>query len=225
MSERPIGKEKRAYPRIVAPATAHLLRGEERLEYPVRDISRSGVFLFTSELPAPLGEPVEVELGLDDAGTPLRLPAEVVRSVAVEGAEGALLGVGLEFVGLTEAQVAGLSELLTRIALGRGGQRRAYPRIACRLEVWCTTQQRRRCLVKDLSRGGAGLWLEDTPELGQPIHLELVATGGQMLQVEGRVVSAESPAPGQPYARIGVKFTPLSSEQRDELDRFLLTLL
>ncbi len=217
--------ERRAYPRIAAPVRAFVLREEDRFEVPVRNISRTGLFVFTPKPLAEIGEELALDLQLGDDLPVATVRAEVVHSVPAPPPGTGLLGMGLSFAKLTPNQEQQIDLLLGRLMDGSGGGRRAYPRIAHRLDAWCTTTERMRGVLRDISASGVGLWLEKPVPLGQRITVEIERDGRDPMKLVGKVVSVTTPATGAPFLCVGVQFDPMNEEQREELQDFLHALL
>jgi c-di-GMP-binding flagellar brake protein YcgR len=217
--------ERRVHPRIAAPVRAQILNSVgERRELPVRDISRGGLFVFTPRLPAPLGSLVTVELFVPNTTFVAQLQAEVVRSV--EGEAGGLLGVGLQFAEQSPEQKSALDALLAKLLEGSGGERRAYPRISHRVELSGNGMAGVRVVLRDLSRGGAALWVSKPLTTEMPLHLSFPALAkGAPLKLSAKVVVTYPARSGEPYQLIGVQFDKPSPEQQKALDTYLSDLL
>lgn len=217
-------KELRAHPRISAPLRACLLNDRgERSEIPVRDISLGGLFLFTPNLVAQVGEVRTLELGTQDGGFFLTVQAEVVRAVMAPDTD-ELLGIGMQFTGLGPDQKARLGELMARLIEGKGGDRRAFPRLSYRVTVLCDGAVTATALLKDLSLGGAGLWLDTPVAIGQEVTLQVEGTK-TALRLPGRVVSTRWPRHDEPFAQAGIQFTTLDDATVAALRVFLRNLL
>lgn len=217
--------EQRKHPRISAPAVARLRKDSgEEFELPVRDISLGGVFVYVHQAPAAIGEQVDLALALREGPPSVRLRAELVRTVpSPEGHW--LLGVGLHFVDVTAEQRQGLERLLDEILKGDGGQRRAWPRISTRLDVWCSAAKSVRAVLRDISEGGVGLWLDRPVALGEALNIELDRPNAPSLKLTGVVRSFRQAPSGTLYHQVGVQFEGLTDERRDELHQFLVKLL
>ena len=72
-----------------------------------KDISTGGMFVVT-DAPFELGEQLTISLATPSTWEPLSLLAEVCRTAANEDGEA---GIGLKFVGLTDAQLVALIDL------------------------------------------------------------------------------------------------------------------
>ena len=217
-------EELRAHPRISAPARAFLISETKgRVELPVRDVSRGGIFLFTPEGLMQVGEEVQLEVGLPDGSFTLQLWGLVVRQLLAPKGEA---GVGLKFVRLTPEIDERLVDLLRRLIDGGGGKRRAYPRISHRVSVWCTGSKEVRALLKDLSLGGAGLWLDTPLAVEEQVTMQLHrADGSGTLELKARVVSTRWAMDDDPYDQAGVEFVDLNDSQRNALKEYLNRLL
>jgi c-di-GMP-binding flagellar brake protein YcgR len=217
--------ERRIYRRISAPARAQVVRQDgTRMELPVRDISLGGLFLFARELPAPVGEQITVELHLPASTYVVRLAAEIVRSVESE-TPGELLGVGLRFVDPTPEQRAALDGLMLKLLEGPGGERRAYPRISHHVAVRCTSAPGLTAILRDLSHGGAGLWVDRPVPFGTTLSLEVARPGKPPLTLPGIVVAPSPARPGEPYSQVGIRFQSMTPDRQAELDRYLEDLV
>jgi c-di-GMP-binding flagellar brake protein YcgR len=217
--------ERRVYRRISAPARAQVIRGDgTRLELPVRDVSLGGIFLFTRELPAPMGEELNVEIHLPSSTYVVRLRAEVVRSVESDK-PGELLGVGLRFVDPTPEQRVALDGLMLKLLEGPGGERRAYPRISHHVAVRCTSAPGLTAILRDLSHGGAGLWVDRPVPFGTTLSLEVSREGKPPLTLPGIVVAPAPARSGEPYSQVGIRFQSMTPDRQGELDRFLEDLV
>lgn len=217
--------ERRAHPRIAAPVRAFVLREEDRFEVPVRNISCAGLFIFTPKSLAEIGDELALDLQLGDDPPAATVRAEVVHTVPASEPGTGLLGMGLSFAKLTPNQQQQIDLLLARLIDGSGGGRRAYPRIAHRLDAWCTTTERMRGVLRDISASGVGLWLEKPVPLGQRITVEIERDGRDPMKLEGKVVSVTAPPAGAPFISVGVQFDPMPEAQQQEVQDFLHSLL
>jgi c-di-GMP-binding flagellar brake protein YcgR len=217
--------ERRVYRRICAPARAQLIRDDgNRMELPVRDVSLGGIFLFTRELPAAIGEELSVEIHLPASTYVVRMRAEVVRSVESE-TPGELLGVGLRFLEPTPEQRVAMDGLLLKLLEGPGGERRAYPRISHHVVVRCTSAPGLTAILRDLSHGGAGLWVDRPVPFGTTMSLEVSRAGKPPLTLPGIVVAPTPAKQGEPYSQVGIRFQSMTPDRQGELDRFLEELV
>src|SRR5689334_6240680 len=189
------GEELRAHPRISAPMRAFVHPKEGRpYELPVRDISVGGVFLVTTSAICRIGEVIDVELAQPDAAGGFLVKAEAVRSVMVPGKEDQL-GIGFQFVDLRPEQQEALRHFVGGLLAGAGGQRRAYPRVSHRVAVQCTAVREVRAVLRDISVGGARLFVEVPLAVGERIALQLERDRGGPLRLIGQVVSTFWAAP------------------------------
>ena len=194
------------------------------MELPVRDVSLGGVFLFTRELPAPIGELLQVEVHLPASTYVVKLSAEVVRSVESQ-TPGELLGVGLRFVDPTPEQRLALDSLMLKLLEGSGGERRAYPRISHQVAVRCTSAPGLTAILRDLSHGGCGLWVDRPVPFGTTLTLEITRQGKPPLTLPGIVVAPSPARPGEPYSQVGIRFQSMTPDRQAELDRYLEDLV
>lgn len=217
--------DKRRFPRITAPAAATMiLENGDTYLYPVRDISRGGVFLYAPNAPLPMGTAVTLEIASASGDARVKLGAELIRTVMRPDRD-EMLGMGFEFADLSEEQSASLDAFLSVILRGPGGERRAYPRISHRVDVWCSLNRGLKGLLKDLSEGGAALWLEPPVSEGEPITIEIDAPGKLALKLRGRVRSVREAAAGGPWVDVGVEFEWKDPSQQQVLRAFIHSLV
>jgi c-di-GMP-binding flagellar brake protein YcgR len=222
----PGGAELRAHTRISAPVRAFVHPAEGRpYEVPVRDISLGGVFLLTPKQICNVGEAVNVELAAPDATGGFLLRAEAVRSVLSTESESGLLGMGFQFVEMRHEQQEALKSLITLLLAGGGGERRAYPRVSHRVAVQCTSVRQVRAVLRDLSVGGARLFVEVPLAVGERIAVELERNQGGPLRLVAQVVSTQWSRPEEPYDQAGVQFIDMNDAAEAELRAYLAGLL
>lgn len=215
--------ELRAHPRIVAPARAFLLSGPRgRRELPVRDLSLGGLLLLAPPGVFRVGEEHALELTLPDDSFVVPVRARAVREAI--GPEGEA-GVGMKFVDPDAVTRNQLAELMRRLLAGTGGNRRAYPRISHRISVECVGAKKVRALLKDLSVGGAGLWLDTPVAMEEELTLILHRERGESLRVRARVVATRWAMDDDPYDQAGVEFIGLDDASRAALHAYLIALL
>jgi len=218
------GRERRVHRRIAAPARAHIVRADgSRLELPVRDVSLGGIFLFTKELPAPVGDTVTLEIHLPASTYVARVDAEIVRSV--EEPAGQLLGIGCRFMEPSPDQRLALQLLLTHLLEGAGGERRAYPRVSHRVALKCSSRPPFSVFLRDLSHGGAGLWVDEPLDVGSALTIEIDRSPKDPLSLAGTVTSCAPREKGEPYVGLGLRFENVSPQRQAELDAYLEALV
>jgi c-di-GMP-binding flagellar brake protein YcgR len=219
------GEEQRAHPRISAPMRAFVHPEKGRpYELPVRDISLGGLFLLTTQAICRIGEVIDLELAEPDAAGGFLVKAEAVRSVLVPGKDDQL-GIGFQFVDLRPEQQEALRRFVSGLLAGSGGQRRAYPRVSHRVAVQCTAVREVRAILRDISMGGARLFVEVPLASGERIALELERDRGAPLRLIGQVVSTYWAQPEEPYDQAGVQFIDMTEDTRAELREYLGHLL
>ncbi|HEY8207818.1 MAG TPA: PilZ domain-containing protein [Myxococcaceae bacterium] len=219
------GEELRAHPRITAPMRAFVHPKDGRpYELPVRDISLGGVFLLTSSEICRVGEVIDLELAEPDAAGGFLVKAEAVRSVMAPGKDDQL-GIGFQFVDLRPEQQEALRRFVGGLLAGGGGQRRAYPRVSHRVAVQCTAVREVRAVLRDISAGGARLFVEVPLAVGERVALSLDRDRGPPLRLIGQVVSTYWAQPDEPYDQAGVQFIDLTDQLRAELRAYLGQIL
>lgn len=214
-----MSRERRVDARVAVPLNARLLIAGEERELFVRDVSRRGIFLYTSKMLGAPGAIFPLKLALTAGIKTVSLRAEVVRNVPdPKGKRGDLLGVGMRFLDVTPPIEAQLLDLFDRAMMGRGTKMRAFPRVYRILEVTCRTNRDLRGLVRDIGEGGCGLTVEEKVPLHAVVGLALPRRGKSPLNMQGWVVGCETV--GTSY-RVGIRFSRLTPEVRAELEEFL----
>lgn len=221
---RPLNADDlRAHPRVCAPARAFVrLLGGKVEELPVRDISRGGLFLHASPGLFEVGQKLELEVELLDQSVRHPFSATVVR---VQDGPPELSGFGLRFDAPESSAGEAMPALLRGLITGPGGKRRAHPRIAWRVEVSCTGVKQVPAVLRDLSLGGAGLWLKAPLAMEERVVVALNQEGQPPLQLPAKVVSTRWALNEESFDQAGVEFVDLSGDQRAALEGCLLKVL
>jgi hypothetical protein len=167
-----------------------------------------------------------VELSTPDRSLVTTIEAAVGKVVVAPPEEGSgLLHLRLQFANTPPEQQERLGQLLLKLLQGPGGMRRAYPRISHRLVVNCAAAEDSRAIVRDISLGGAGMWMEHPLEVGEEVMLEMARRGKAPLSIPAVVVSFRPARDGEPYHFVGVKFSELEPHLKEEFRAFLFSLL
>jgi c-di-GMP-binding flagellar brake protein YcgR len=216
-------QERRAHARIAVPLHVRVLDGKKEVELAARDISRSGIFLFSPNPPGSVGTVLTLRLSLTAGIKPVEVKAEIVR-VVLDAADkkGGVLGFGAHFVELTPAKEKDLLNLLDRAMLGRGSQKRIYPRVYHLIEVRARSKTELRAILRDIGEGGVGLNLDRPLPLDEEVALEIARTREPPLKLQGWVTSCVSG--GQSTFRVGLRFGRISQPVRADLQTFLKKL-
>lgn len=214
--------EKRAHARVAALVNARVVNGLSETEFQVRDISRGGIFLHAKEPLAPLGGHVQLKLALTAGIRPITVKAEVARlAMNARTAEDGATGVGLRFLFEGADHSSQVIDLMDRAMLGPGTERRAFPRVYVLLNVLFRTRTERRCVLRDLSEGGAGVWIEQPAALDEEVTLELTRVGQPPLRLDGWIASCDKLRDEPVIHRAGVRFARIAPQLRQELLDFL----
>lgn len=221
---RPLNSEDlRAWPRISAPARAFVRLPQGRVEeLPVRDISRGGLFLHAPVELLEVGQKVELEVELLDKTARHPFRATVVR---VQPGAPEVSGFGLRFERDESENGTALNELLRGLVQGPGGKRRAHPRVSWKARVHCTGVREVPAVLRDLSLGGAGLWLQAPLAMEEEVVVALDREDAEPLELPARVVSTRWAMNDASFDQAGVEFLKLSEEKRAGLESFLLNVL
>lgn len=214
--------ERRAHARIAVPIQVRVLLGKNELELEARDVSRSGVFLFTDKPPGQVGTVLQLRLSLLAGIKPVEVKAEMVRIVMdPDRGGGAVLGFGAQFVDMGPQKEREILDLLDRAMLGRGTARRIHPRVYQLIEIRCRTRTELKAMLQDIGEGGVGLTLDRSMALDEEVALEIGQGKEPPLKVHGWVVSCVPAGPVPGSYRVGLRFGRLAGPAREELRRYL----
>ncbi|HVE87595.1 MAG TPA: PilZ domain-containing protein [Myxococcales bacterium] len=222
----PTPLERRAHARVAVPILVRMVSGKKEVELVARDISRSGIFLFSRDPPGQVGTVLTLRLSLTAGIKPVEVRAEIVRVVLdPEDKRGLVLGFGAHFVEMTPGKEKDLLNLLDRAMLGRGSMRRIYPRVYHLIEVRARSKTELRAILQDIGEGGVGLTLERSLQIDEEVALEISRAKGEApLKLQGWVTSCV-PAGSSPAAfRVGLRFGRTPAPVRADLQVFLKKL-
>ena len=205
--------DRRAHARVAVPLDARVQVGGKDALLAVREISRSGIFLYTKEAFGERGAVLRLTLSIIAGIRPLLLDAQIVR-VATDP-HGVTIGMAMRFVNVPQEDQQTLLEMIERAMTGRGTGPRAYPRIAFLLNVRCKSSSELQGLLRDMGEGGAGLELPQALVEGAEVLVELDLPGRPALQLAGYVTSCERQA--EKRFRVGIRFRKMTPVLRAEL--------
>lgn len=211
--------EKRAHARVASVVAARVVMGREEVEYPVRDISRGGVFLNAKSAFAPVGGKVQLRLALAGWVRPVTLHAQVTRVAMNTVTHAAATGIGLKFQFESPTQSAAVLDLIDRSMDGPGTEKRAWPRVQVLINATLRGRSELRVQLRDLCEGGAGMIVPEPVGSGDEVTLELARLGKSVLAIKGWIAACD-PLPNRGH-RAGMKFAALSRDQRAEVLEFL----
>ena len=192
-----------------------------------RSVGRQAVAL-QSRRPAQIGTRFLFELTAEGVRDKVEVVGEVVRCTPAVEAPGRFELLVRYDAG---ADRRGLDEALQWIADAhqRDKRRRAHPRIPFYIQATDGTPGSARYLVRNLSRGGAGVEIDsgDPPralQAGVPFLLELEPAGRPALLLHGEVVWRTRPLPGRARSMnptFGVRFGTLRPDAAAMLEKVL----
>ncbi len=216
---RGVSFERRLHARVAVPIDARLVLGDQEVAFTVREVSRSGIFLYTQRPPAEVGSEITLKLAITAGIKPLTLRVEVVRISYDEG--GTILGMGLKFLQVSDALTQELVSLIDRALVGRGTQMRAYPRVSYLLSVRCVSKVELNAMLRDIGEGGVGLETSYPFKKDDEVTVEVTRPGKTVLRLRGWVVSCAPAQPQRERYRVGICFTALAPALRTELVEFI----
>lgn len=215
-------RERRTQVRLAAPLNARIVSAGQEVEFPIRDVSVSGIYLFAKVAPAAVGALVTLKLALTAGIKAITLDAEVVRISSDD--KGGVRGMALEFQHLTSVQHTQLLDLLDRAMAGKGTASRAFPRVYPLLEIRCRDTSEFRAVLRDIGEGGVGLVVDRNLALDTELQISIDRPHAPPIELKGWPVSIEPVADQPGWFRAGVRFSRLSAELRGELQRLLKAL-
>ena len=213
------GADQRKYARIEASIACSVATASDAFEGLIANLSKGGAAVLGPDGAAKVGDTLTLMLERTEGVVSLSVPGKVVR---VE-ARGERMLYGVAFDPLPPDDEAQLSLLLQLLAAGKGQGRRAHPRVAARVEVTCKSEDVFRGFLNDLSKGGMSVKTLRDVEVGKPMQVSFGVPGVRgLVEVTGIVVSNQKLEHGW---RIGLFFTPLGEEEREQVARLLDVLL
>jgi c-di-GMP-binding flagellar brake protein YcgR len=211
--------EQRKYARIETSLVCTLATATDVVDAVVANLSKGGAALIAPLSAASEGELVTMMVERSEGLVSLALTGTVVRKEEREQRG----RYALEFEPLPPDEESRLGMLLQLLLNGAGVGRRAHPRVAARFEVTCRTESIFRGWVSDLSKGGLGLKsVKDVPVgSGLTVSFGLKGLPG-LVEVACEVISTQ---PVDGAFRLGVRFTPVTSVEQEQVNRTLDLLL
>jgi c-di-GMP-binding flagellar brake protein YcgR len=205
------------------PINARVVLGKQEKELEVRDVSRSGIFLYCGDPPGQVGTILMMRLALAAGIKPVELKAEIVRVVIdATDKKGRVLGYGAQFVEVNASAQKELLNLLDRAMLGRGSARRIYPRVYQMIEIRARTKTEMKALLHDIGEGGVGLHLDRPLEKDEEVALEVSrGKNAPPMKFQARVVACAPTDGSMTSYRVGLRFAPFTPQIRNELQTFL----
>ena len=201
--------------------SVQVIDGKREQELSVRDVSKSGIFLYCKQPPGEVGTLITLRLSLVAGLKPVEVKAEIVRIVLDADHGDEVLGFGAHFVEMSPEREAELLNFLDRAMLGRGSLRRIYPRVYHSIEVRCRSRTELKALVRDIGEGGAGLTVDRELQIGEEVTLEISQDGQHPLWLHGNVLTCVRGDGPTPSFRIGLRFSQLTTEERDALKGYM----
>jgi uncharacterized protein (TIGR02266 family) len=212
--------EQRRFARIESSLVCSLATATDAFEAAVVNLSKSGAAILGPDGAARVGDTVTLLVERAEGLMSVALPGQVVRTE--ERDERTLYGVAFEALPPDEEHQ--LAMLLQMISAQRGPGRREHPRVAARISVNCRSESIFRGWLNDLSKGGVSVRCAREVKVGQPLTVSFGAPGLKgLVEITGEVVTSQSLETGQ--WRVGLRFTPLSEDEREQVTRMLDTLL
>lgn len=226
--------DRRRFGRVEARLQVQFVYADGFFELETEDLSIGGMFITTQHLLS-VGERLRLVLHLPGSKPAIKVVAEVAR-VVEESTKGQPSGIGVKFVDMNEQDKEAIQDFLARQvsrkqdtgALGTSGlERRVHARLDQRIKLrFHSDNSAGISFTKDISSGGVFIQtLDEPPSMMSPIEVTLIhPVTLQSLDLRGKVVRVVKPEPSSPevVAGVGVAFEPMSYEQREVLEDFLV---
>lgn len=211
--------EQRKYARIETSLVCTLATATDVVDAVVANLSKGGAALIAPLSAASEGELVTVMVERSEGLVSLALTGTVVRKEERDQRG----RYALEFEPLPPDEESRLGMLLQMLLNGAGVGRRAHPRIAARFEVTCRTESIFRGWVNDLSKGGLGLKSAKDVPVGSALTVSFGLKGLPGLVEVACEVTSNQPMDGG--WRLGVRFTPVTGVEQEQVNHTLDLLL
>lgn len=211
-------EERRKWARIEASLECTVASADQTFEAKVVNVSKSGIAVMAAAGLLQSGETASVMLERD--GAALAVSGEVVRIVE----HGDETVYGIHFEALPPDSEEQILALLKSLAGGKGGGRRAHPRVSTRIKVQCKSREKFDAWLNDLSKGGFSIRCPGPVERGATVAVEFGVAGHPgLISIDGVVRHVEE-LPGRVHIA-GLSFTPPTAEQQRSVHDLLDLLL
>lgn len=210
--------ERRKWARIEASLECTVASADQTFDAKVVNVSKSGIAVMAPAGQLTQGETASVMLERSDLA--LAVSGEVVR--IVEAGDETVYGI--HFEALPPDSEEQILALLKSLAAGKGGGRRAHPRVATRIKVQCKSREKFDAWLNDLSKGGFSIRCPGPVEEGATVTVEFgIADHPGLITIDGIVKHVEE-LPGKVHIA-GLSFTPPTPEQQRKVHDLLDLLI
>ncbi|MFH1018442.1 MAG: PilZ domain-containing protein [Pseudomonadota bacterium] len=194
------------------------------------NLSKSGIFLETTEPLGKIGERLQMEIRLANALDTVRATGRVARIVKPNQL-GTAPGIGIQFLRVEARQARTFDRLIDRLLDARGIGCRKYPRVKTQIVVELKTHNDTRKAISDnLSKGGLFLKLPvNGIVLGDTLNIVILhPTAKRKFMIDAEVVhirKGESTVDKEFVEGVGVQFLELTPTRRNDMSLFLRSIL
>jgi uncharacterized protein (TIGR02266 family) len=222
--------ERRAKPRIETRVKVKIDELGGELATYSGNLSKSGVFLETTEWSPAVGERVAMELLLPNAEGAIRVTGRVARVVR-PNQPGHPAGVGVHFLKVEARQARTFDRLIDKLLDARGIGCRRYPRVKTQVAVELKTKgDARRAISDNLSKGGLFLKMSvDGIVLGDTLNVVILhPTAKRKFVIDAEVVhirKGESSVDKEFVEGVGIQFLDVTPARRNDMSLFLRSIL
>ncbi len=222
--------ERRTRPRIETKIRVQIGGDKDKGEVYRGNLSKSGVFLETTEDLGDVGERIQMRLSLPESQESVKLTGRICR---VNGPNkiGKAQGVAVELLRVEARQAKAFDRLIDRLLDARGIGCRKHPRATAQVVAELRTKRMiKKMISTNLCKGG--LFLKTSSDefvLGDTLSVVIVHPSSKRKFVaDAEVVhvrKGESEADRDFVEGIGVQFTNLSPIRQSDLSAFLKSIL
>ncbi len=194
------------------------------------NLSKSGIFLETTEALAKIGDRLQMAIRLPNASDTVRVTGKVARIVK-PNQMGTPPGFGIQFLRVEARQARTFDRLIDRLLDARGIGCRKYPRVKTQIVIELKTHNDTREAISDnLSKGGLFLKMSvNGIVLGDTLNIVILhPTAKRKFMIDAEVVhirKGESSVSHEFVEGVGVQFLELTPTRRNDMSLFLRSIL
>ncbi|MCB0327264.1 MAG: PilZ domain-containing protein [Bdellovibrionales bacterium] len=223
-------KKPRVRARIEAKVRIQILGHDEYEQIYTGDISKSGMFLESSQVSVKKGQKLEMNISIPDSDNPIRVTGKVIRIIGPNQLK-ETPGVAFEFVKIESRRSREFDRFLEQLIDAKGLGCRKFPRADTEIPVELhETQKSYDALTKNISKGG--LFVK-TPAghftIGDRVQVVLIhPTSKRKFTIPAEIVHirmGSKPTLPEFEEGLGIEFFELSEIRRQDLSRFLKSVV
>ncbi len=222
--------ERRGKPRIETKVRIKVIGEGGGFENYSGNLSKSGVFLETTDPFAKVGEKVQLQVVLSNSSEPIRVTGKITRVVGPNRVQ-EVAGMAVHFLRVETKNARTFDKLIDRLLDARGIGCRKYPRVKTQIVVELRSKKEVQKVISDnLSKGG--LFLRMPPgdvSLGETLNIVILhPTAKRKFMIDGEVVhirKGASQVQDDFSEGVGIQFVDLTPTRRNDMAVFLRSIL